>query len=172
MTTTTTSFSPVRIGQVDFVNLTPHAIVLRDGDGVDHTIPPSGQVARISTYTLPAIPAISPSTNPDADLFVRVESFGPVGWEDFANWVLPLSVSQPKQRVCAIVSSMFLDGMVTEELMENADCETWRWLLRHLVAPNTDESAIRNEKGHIVAVRKFRTALLPWQSNAIGLALD
>ena len=168
MTTTTPSFVPTRIGQVDFVNLTPHAIVLRDGDGVDHTIPPSGQVARISTYTVPAVSAIYP----DADLFVRVESLGPVGWEDFANWVLPLSVSQPKQRICAVVSSMFLDGMVTEEMMGNNDSETWRWLLRHLVAPNTDESAIRNEKGHIVAVRKFRTALLPWQSNAIGLARD
>lgn len=170
MTTTTPSFVPTRIGQVDFVNLTPHAIVLRDADGADHTIPPSGQVARISTF--PAVPAISTSTNPDADLFVRVESFGPVGWEDFANWVLPLAESQPTRRVCAIVSSMFLDGMVKEEMMDTADCETWRWLLRHLVAPNTDESAVRNEKGHIVAVRSFRTALLPWQSNSIGLARD
>lgn len=30
------------------VNLTPHAITLRSPDGTDHTIPPSGTVARVS----------------------------------------------------------------------------------------------------------------------------
>jgi hypothetical protein len=31
------------------VNLTPHDIVLRDPCGVDHTIPPSGSVARVTS---------------------------------------------------------------------------------------------------------------------------
>jgi len=31
------------------INLTPHAIVLRDTHGEDHVIPPAGQVARVRT---------------------------------------------------------------------------------------------------------------------------
>lgn len=34
---------------MQLVNLTPHAIVLRDGNGTDHTIAPSGVVARVAT---------------------------------------------------------------------------------------------------------------------------
>ena len=36
------------------VNLTPHALVLRDSAGEDHTIPPSGQVARVRA--IPSVP--------------------------------------------------------------------------------------------------------------------
>lgn len=34
---------------VKLINLTPHTIVLRGADGVDHPIPPSGVVARVAT---------------------------------------------------------------------------------------------------------------------------
>ena len=36
--------------EITVINLTPHAIVLRDQNGVDTTFPPSGQVARCLTY--------------------------------------------------------------------------------------------------------------------------
>jgi len=157
MTTSTSSFSPVRIGQVDFVNLTPHAIVLREADGADHTIPPSGEVALIGAHSVP-------SNDP---LFVRVDADSPVGWENFANWVISQTVSTPSQRIVGVVSSMFLDDL---GLTFGRPVRVPWWLMHFLVSPLTDGTEIRNDKGHILAVRGFRTKLMPWEFNFIGLS--
>ena len=161
-TTTTPSFSPVRIGAVDFVNLTPHAIVLRDEQGVDHSIPPSGEIARIGTYTTPShFTALS--------MFARVDAEHPTGWQQFAIWGQAAQAANPEGRIVGIVSGMFLDGL--RQPQPCIDDELVRWLLHHLVSPLTDSSAIR-ENGHIVAVRGFRTELLPWEFNSIGQSPD
>ena len=158
MTTTTPSFSPVRvrINEVDFVNLTPHAIVFRDADGADHTIPPSGEIARIGTST---------TAMPGNGMFVRVDRNPPIGWGKFMD----LPTDRP---LVGIVSGMFLDGVVQRLLHANGEdgwAEVWDNLLRCIVAPNTDDTAIRDAKGHIVAVRTFRTEVLPWDWRKIGL---
>ncbi len=41
-----------------FMNLTPHAIVLRPAEGVEITVPPSGQLARASVATLDQQPLL------------------------------------------------------------------------------------------------------------------
>ena len=164
MTTTLASFSPTRIGAVDFVNLTPHAIVLRDGDGVDHTVPPSGQVARIGSHTYHSRYADELLAQ-----FARVDPTHPTGWEDFTNWAITEEAAAPDQRRVAIVSGMFLDALRRE--WPCIEDEILKWLLHHMVAPLTDASAIR-ENGHIVAVRGWRTELLPWEFRHIGLSPD
>ena len=161
MTTNTASFTPTRIGAVDFVNLTPHNIVFRDEQGADHTIPPSGQVARIGTTTVP-------SHIDSLRLFSRVDAEHPTGWQQFAIWVQTAQAANPESRIVGIVSGMFLDGL--RQPQPCIDDELVRWLLHHLVSPLTDGTAIRDDKGHIVAVRGFRTEVLPWEFRHIGLA--
>jgi len=165
MTTSTSSFSPVRIGQIDFVNLTPHAIVFRDEQGVDHTVPPSGEIARIGSHTVTShIDSLS--------MFVRVDALNPQGWANFVNWVATQPSADPDQRIVGVVSSMFLDHLRSLILAQGGDLEMWHRLLHLLVSPLTDGTAIRNEKGHIIAVRSFRTELFPWEFNSIGLSRD
>jgi len=164
-TTNTPAFSPVRIGQVEFVNLTPHAIVFRDEQGVDWTIPPSGQVARIGSESFPSI-----SDERTLGLFVRVDPTHSTGWEDYTNWAITEEQAAPDQRRVAIVSSLFLDALRRE--WPSIDSQITMWLVHHMVSPLTDGTAIRNDKGHIVAVRGFRTELLPWEFRKIGLSPD
>jgi hypothetical protein len=108
------------------VNLTPHAIALRAADGTDHTIAPSGVVARVATIAgepvavegipVPVAPAVA---------FGSVEG-------------LP----EPMPGVAYIVS-----GLVGSACAGRAD----------VLVPGTGpaDGAIRNEKGHIVAVTRL-----------------
>ena len=112
------------------LNLTPHAIGVIDGvDGVTvHTIPASGQVARVSTRAVPqgtlglpggvVLPVV-------ATMYGDVEGIPAPGGEKF------------------LVSSLVLDRLGPEYRGQ-------------AFAPDTGPTAVRKD-GQIVAVRQFRT---------------
>lgn len=102
------------------LNLTPHAITVRLSDGSERTYPPSGTVARVSTYETSAanvdgIPTAYRRTG-------KVEG-------------LTLPVTQP----------VLVSGMVLAELTG----------VDNVFAPDSGSSAIRDERGQIVAVTRL-----------------
>ena len=113
------------------INLTPHAIVLRSAGGEDTVIPPSGQVARVTSTPgslatvdgLP-VPVASPTT------FGEVEG-------------LPAPVEGTFYIVSGMVGAALAGRGRTDVLM-----------------PGTGpaDNAVRNEKGHIVAVTRLIAA--------------
>lgn len=140
--TDTTPASFTVIHGIAFVNLTPHPLVFRDENGEDHTIPPSGQVARIGMQSTPAYETYYGS------LFTQSFPGRPEGLAAFGEWAAA-HYATTGQQVMGIVSSMFLDGVASAGPAH----ETW---VKCLCSPQTDGTAIRNDKGHIVAVRSFR----------------
>lgn len=112
------------------VNLTPHAIVLRDEHGNDTTIPPSGNVARVATF--PGDPA--------EDYRAAIDSPVPVLLPD--DWGEVENLPPPHPGVAYIVSALVGAAM---EHSDRAD----------LVVPGTSpaDKPVRNDAGHIVAVR-------------------
>lgn len=120
------------------VNLTPHAITLRTGEGpeTDVTIPPSGTVARVSQG--PARPAHGYLGCPvpvfQQGAFAAIE--GLPSYED---------------GTLLIVSGMVASALKEYEAYRN---EEYRG---DVVAPGTgpNDGAVRNEKGHIVAVTRL-----------------
>lgn len=154
--TTPASFPHTVLHGIAFVNLTPHPLVFRDENGEDHTIQPSGQVARIRMYTTPAYETWWGS------LFTASTPGRPEGLAAFGEWAAA-HYATTGQQVMGVVSSMFLD-MVAQAGPEH---ETW---VKCLCSPQTDGTAIRNENGHIVAVRSFR--VMDWaedQFNGPGI---
>ena len=112
---------------VVFVNLTPHAIVMRGEDGTDTTVAPSGAVARVSELPMVATRMLNG---------IRVlgrTGFGPV-----------LDLPAPQEGVVFIVSGMVLDKVVGR----NKD------VIAPATGPS--DGTIRNDKGHIVAVTALK----------------
>lgn len=110
------------------INLTPHALVLRDQYGDDTTIEPSGTVARVSTLPGP-LKGISGVPVPVAD-------------PDQLDQVVGLP--EPQEGTLYIVSG-FVGAAVSGS----------RW---DVLVPGTGPSdqAVRNDKGHIVAVTRLK----------------
>ena len=111
-----------------FLNLTPHAIVIKNGD-INVTVEPSGMLARVATSEVAAgtcggIPVIR-------------RAMGEVSFGDLAR-------DQITPDTILLVSSMVLDAL-------SADHE----LARNCFAPDTGQTAERNEKGHIVSVSRL-----------------
>ena len=114
----------------NFVNLTPHAIVVRMPDGSDLTFPPSGKIARVDelpnvhTGDIDGIPVISRTV------------FGKV-----------IDLPEPVEGVAYIVS-----GLVAGQVYRS-----------DVFAPATGpkDNAIRNDKGHIVAVISLKSTVGP-----------
>lgn len=113
---------------ISFINLTPHAIVVRSADGTDRTFPPCGKVARVETSETPVDP---------------IDGI-PVIFRETGRLIIPEGIPQNGESYL-IVSSMCLDAASTRQR-------------GFAVAPDTGATAIRNEKGHIVAVTRFVTA--------------
>lgn len=113
-----------------FVNLTPHAINIADAAGdIIKTFPASGDVARCGP------PAAQPALPVDGIPLVQVSAApGPV-----------VGLPAPAPETMYIVS-----GMVAchPDVVGRTD----------VVSPGTgpDDTPVRNDKGHIVAVRRFR----------------
>ena len=105
----------------NFINLTPHAIVIRKNDGTDITFPPSGKVARVDE-----LPNVHMG-NIDGITILSRTVFGQV-----------IDLPEPVEGIGYIVSGL-VAGVVYR-----AD----------VFAPATGpkDNAIRNDKGHIVAV--------------------
>ena len=116
------------INTITLINLTPHAIVLRAADGTDTTVEPSGTIARVSSTTgTPSDVAGIPVPVWSAD------SMGEV-----------TGLPDPSFSVLLIVSGMVGDA-----------CKGRRF---DVLVPGTgpNDGAIRNEKGHIVAVTRLK----------------
>jgi len=106
-----------------FVNLTPHEIKVVRKDGSELRLPPSGQVARVMTASVPV-------SEVDGVEVVRTE-FGAVE-----------GVPEPREGVYYIVSSMVAQAL------------SWR---SDVLAPDTSPaSAVRDEQGRIVGIRRFQ----------------
>ncbi len=105
-----------------FVNLTPHAIVLRTEAGDNITIPPSGDVARVATTEV--------ITSSVAGIPVITRTMGkPEGL--------------PAEGTPVLVSAMVAAACVGR---------------KGVFAPDTGATAIRNDKGHVVAVTRLVAA--------------
>jgi hypothetical protein len=105
----------------DLINLTPHTIVIRVG-GVDHAIPPSGTVARVST----------------AEAVV-----GEIDGVPVVRAVYGEVTGLPEEGTPCIVSAM-----VRAAVPGRAG----------VYSPDTGPSAIRDERGQIVAVTRLIAA--------------
>lgn len=118
---------------MEFVNLTPHAIaiatVLDDGDDTAVTVQPSGSIARVSMDEL--------SVRPIED--------------EYGNGIIPVitrkagavtGLPAPREGVNYLVSGMVLDALAGSVRFD-------------VFAPDTGPTAVRNDKGHITAVRRL-----------------
>ena len=105
------------------VNLTPHAITLKNSD-VNITVQPSGILARVNTQ-------MNATEKTVAGIPVAVRVFGEV---DFGQ-----TVFDPED--VFLVSSMVLDALSVDHPLAG-----------RCFAPNTDNTAERNDKGHIISV--------------------
>ena len=109
---------------MQILNCTPHAIVLRAPDGTDTTVPPSGDIARV-TMTEADVHAVAGMP------VIRREPGEVTG--------LP-----PAQAgTIVLVSAMVLAAVTGRD---------------DVYAPDTGATAVRDERGHIVAVTRLVTA--------------
>lgn len=109
------------------INLTPHPITLRAATGEDTVIPPSGTVARVSS-TPGALETVAGIPVPVAG----VQTFGGVE-----------GLPAPAEGTLYIVSALVLSAL--------------RGSRPDVVGPGTgpNDGAVRNERGHIVAVTRL-----------------
>jgi hypothetical protein len=109
------------------LNLTPHPIVIESDNGMRVTIPPSGVVARVATSeTVVSEVGVGNTTVP-----VVARQFGQV-------------TGLPETDEACIVSSLVLDAVRVQQ--------PWR---KRVYAPDTGATAIRDEAGRIIAVRRL-----------------
>jgi hypothetical protein len=123
---------------MNMINLTPHAITLRTPNGEDITIRPSGTVARVEMEEDDAgsIAMKQFSMGLDSIPMIRRTAGRIVG--------IPLGAE------VYIVSSIVLDALRGETMRD-------RYRGVSIVAPDTGATAIRNEKGYVVAVTRLVT---------------
>lgn len=111
------------------INLTAHAITILGPDGVTVTIPPSGQVARVSaTATVVAETVVDGARVP----IVRT-AFGEV-----------TGLPAPQDGVLYVTSTLVAQAAAAAERTD-------------VVAPDTGPSAVRDAAGQVQAVRQLQT---------------
>lgn len=108
-----------------FINCTPHEITIRDEEANNLAIVPSGHVPRVIMKYMPV------TTHKIGETTVEVKKAFPVDVEGLPD---------PEKDVGYIVSAM-----VAQALPSRSD----------LFAPDTGPDAFRNERGHIIAVRRL-----------------
>jgi len=109
--------------------MTPHAITLRGPDGADHTIEPSGSVARVTNI------AGAPGAVPGIPCPVHeAAAFGEV-----------IGLPEPAEGIFYLVSGFV--GAAVGGRSGRGD----------VLVPGTgpNDGAVRNEKGHVVAVTRL-----------------
>jgi hypothetical protein len=119
----------MKLENVNFVNLTPHEVVVFAADGSVLKIPPSGQVARVAA---------------------RETQVGTI------NGIIPVfrteygeveGLPEPKENTIYIVSLLVLQALRARGIQRN-----------DVVAPNSGpgpNGAVRDEQGRIIGVRSF-----------------
>jgi hypothetical protein len=110
-----------------YLNLTPHAITIRDPEGRDMVIQPSGMVARV------LMDEIAVGWTEGGVPLVQREAAG-VSEVPEALWLM-------SHDTAAIVSSMVLDALPNNT--------------SNVFAPDSGSTAIRNAEGHVVAVTRL-----------------
>jgi len=121
------------------VNLTPHEITLQLEDGRRVSIPPSGKIFRLDELDEPASSVAVKVDGEDVEVEVEVvrRSFRVTNFEELFE----------KEDMVAIVSLPALIALRQAGIRTRA----------MIVAPDTGATAIRDERGQIVAVRRFIT---------------
>lgn len=112
---------------MEFINLTPHAISIQVG-GVAHRFEPTGDLARVAT-----------AEDDGGFLDLGGGSLIPVLTRK-AGAVTGLPAPEPGKYI--LVSGMVLDALAGSGRLD-------------VFAPDTGAGAVRNEQGHIVAVRRL-----------------
>jgi hypothetical protein len=102
------------------INLTPHSITVRLPDGSERVYPPSGTVARVTTYETSA-----------ADIDGIKTAYRRTGKVE--NLSLP------------VTQAVLVSGMVLAELTG----------VDNVYAPDTGSTAIRDDRGQVVAVTRL-----------------
>ena len=125
----------MRNTEVQFINLTPHRIVLRS-DGPDQILEPSGDIARVESKEL----SLGATAN---GIPVVERKFGDV--ENLPEprqfeWTLTTRPGKLVATTIYIVSALVLAAVPYRS---------------DVAAPDTGDTAIRNEAGHIVAVTRL-----------------
>ena len=113
------------------INLTPHPINIRLANENTLIIPPSGQVARVDM--MEQVVGYTVIDGKQIPLITRI-ACGITGLDEYGTGV-------------AIVSSMVLDYLQSTH--------DRRYALYVLYAPDTGDTALRNERGHIEAVTRL-----------------
>jgi len=113
------------------INLTPHAIVIAADGNVETalTIPPSGMVARVSSSQKDTGAISVVTDNETTSVVLAIRTWGEV-----------LDLPAPADNTIYIVSAL-----VAGQVSDRSD----------VYAPDTGKDALRNDKGHIVAVRRL-----------------
>jgi len=109
------------------INLTPHDLIIEDVDGRRVTIPPSGTVARVKTED--NLVGVAPLAGVTVPVYTR--QLGQI-------------TGLPFEDEHCVVSGLVLEAVRLQQ--------PWR---RHVYAPDTGPTAIRDNSGHIVAVRRL-----------------
>ena len=118
------------MANVSFVNLTPHAIVIRLVDGTDLTIAPSGKVARVDEAPNSVVDEIGGVPVLAKSVFTEV-----------------IDLPKPVEGTAFIVSGLVAGAVSRADVFSPAT--------------GPKDEAIRNEKGHIVAVKFLKATTLP-----------
>lgn len=129
------------------INMTPHPVVLRDGAGVDTTIPSSGRA------TAHAIPG--PVENIEG---IPVPVFGANKFGEIQG--LPAD-GLPAKGALYLVSAVV--GAAAAALVKATGPGQYPHVLEHLVVPGTGpaDDPVRDEKGQVVAVKRLYLAVEP-----------
>jgi len=119
------------------INLTPHELVVRKDNGFEAFFPPSGEVARVEVtqFSVGRVMGTESSHYPGnmGDLDVVRNEFGPVEG---------LPAPDPEGTTGYLVSSLVLSH---PDVAGRDD----------VFAPDTGSTAVRNDQGQVVAVRRL-----------------
>ncbi|RLI31246.1 hypothetical protein DRO48_01235 [Candidatus Bathyarchaeota archaeon] len=130
-----------------FVNLTPHEIRVVRKDGSELRLPPSGRVARLRTVSVPVgevegVPIVRTELGHLNKSPKRLPGLSREGVLYSISDLLAEDLPEPQEGVFYIVSSMVAEAL------------SWR---KDLLAPDTSPaSAVRDEQGRIVGIRRFQ----------------
>jgi hypothetical protein len=134
------------------INLTPHPITI-ESDEVYITIPPSGKVARVLTEEMTVPVKQSARADQLAILLAKPGALCLADDDQKVAIAVPVVVRTftkieglPKTDRPCIVSSLVLEAAKVQQ--------PWR---RRIYAPDTGPTAIRDDTGKIVAVRRLIT---------------
>jgi hypothetical protein len=110
------------------LNLTPHPVMIETVDGSKITLPVSGTVARVATQEI-VISSVAVSSNKIVPL---------------VTWRFGDIVGLPERDEPCLVSNLVFEAVRVQQ--------SWR---KRIFVPDTGPTAIRDDAGHIVAVRRL-----------------